>query len=154
MDVTYVRIRHNSEFATIKLNSVEQSSYFFRSDSSSVTRDISRLLWNLKVYTVLTRTHQRSLFLAIWIQSIFETKRNTSLNITVSVKSKVNLSRYHHTGAKGERMCSCYSFLTSVLDGIEWSASRSGRTLLLGKDPWCPLNRRLGGPQMWSGQRG
>jgi hypothetical protein len=35
----------------------------------------------------------------------------------------------------GERKYSSYSFLTSALDGGEWSASRLGRTLLRGKDP-------------------
>jgi hypothetical protein len=44
---------------------------------------------------------------------------------------------------------SSYSFLTSALDEGEWSASRPGRTLPSGKDPRCPLVRRLGGPQRW-----
>jgi hypothetical protein len=43
-----------------------------------------------------------------------------------------------------------HSFLTSALDGDEWSASRSGR-FALGKEPRYPFNRRLGGPQSWSG---
>jgi hypothetical protein len=34
-----------------------------------------------------------------------------------------------HGGAWGERRCSSYSFLTSALDGGEWSASRPGRAL-------------------------
>jgi hypothetical protein len=33
----------------------------------------------------------------------------------------------------------------------EWSASRPGRDLSQGKDPWYPLDRKLGGPQSWSG---
>jgi hypothetical protein len=28
-----------------------------------------------------------------------------------------------------------------------------GRSLPPGKDPWYPLDRRLGGPQSWSGHR-
>jgi hypothetical protein len=34
-----------------------------------------------------------------------------------------------HGGAWGERRYSSYSFLTSALDGSEWSASRPGRAL-------------------------
>jgi hypothetical protein len=53
-----------------------------------------------------------------------------------------------------ERRYSSYSFLTLELDGGEWSASRSGRALVPGKDPRYPLNRTLGGPQSQSGHRG
>jgi hypothetical protein len=42
------------------------------------------------------------------------------------------------------------AFLTSALDGVEWSASRPGR-LISGKEPQYPLDRRLGGPQSRSG---
>jgi hypothetical protein len=38
-------------------------------------------------------------------------------------------------GAWWERRYSPYSFLTSALDGGEWSASRPSRALPLGKDP-------------------
>jgi hypothetical protein len=40
----------------------------------------------------------------------------------------------HHVGAKRERIYSPYPFLTSALDGGEWSASQPGRTLPTGKD--------------------
>jgi hypothetical protein len=43
-----------------------------------------------------------------------------------------------HGGAWGERRYSSYSFLTSALDGGEWSASRPDRALPRGKDPWYP----------------
>jgi hypothetical protein len=43
-----------------------------------------------------------------------------------------------------------HSFLTSAVDGIDWSASRPGR-LSPGKGPTFPLVRRLGGPQSRSG---
>jgi hypothetical protein len=49
---------------------------------------------------------------------------------------------------------SSYSFKTSALDRGEWSASRPGRALTLGKDPRYPFYRRLGGPQSRSGHRG
>jgi hypothetical protein len=64
------------------------------------------------------------------------------------------LSYYSHADAKGERKYSFYSFLTSTLDGGEWSASCPGRALSPGKDPQYPLYRRLGGPQSWFGHRG
>jgi hypothetical protein len=59
-----------------------------------------------------------------------------------------------HTGVKGESEYSFYSFLTSVLDAGEWSASRPGLVYPRGKNARCPLYRRLGGPQSWSGHRG
>jgi hypothetical protein len=40
-----------------------------------------------------------------------------------------------HGGVWGKRWYSSYSFLTSALDGGEWSASRPGRDLPLGKGP-------------------
>jgi hypothetical protein len=54
----------------------------------------------------------------------------------------------------GKEGYSSYSFSTSALDGGEWSASRSGRAISPGKGPWYPLERRLGGPQSRTGQRG
>jgi hypothetical protein len=39
-------------------------------------------------------------------------------------------------------------------NGGEWSASRSSHFTPKGKDPWNPLDRRLGGPQSWSGHSG
>jgi hypothetical protein len=69
------------------------------------------------------------------------------------VKVKVKLSRYWQVGDMGKRSYSSYSFLTLVLDGVEWSVSRPGRALPLGKDPRYPLYRSLGGPQRWSGHR-
>jgi hypothetical protein len=49
-------------------------------------------------------------------------------------------------------MYSSYSFLTSALDG---SGQRHALAALYSqeKDPQYPLDRRLGGPQRWSGQR-
>jgi hypothetical protein len=44
-----------------------------------------------------------------------------------------------HGGAWGERRYDSYSFLTSALDGGEWSASRPGRALPPGKGPPVPI---------------
>jgi hypothetical protein len=62
---------------------------------------------------------------------------------------KANLSRYRHAGAKGDRSCSPYSFLTSALDRGERSASRPAALY-----PRYSLCSRLGGPQSRSEHRG
>jgi hypothetical protein len=41
--------------------------------------------------------------------------------------------------AHGGGRYSCYSYLTSVLDEGEWSASRPGRALPMGKEPLVPI---------------
>jgi hypothetical protein len=66
---------------------------------------------------------------------------------------KVKAVALCHTDVKGVRECS-FSFLSSTLDGGEWSASRPGRALPQRKDPRYPLDRRLGGPYSWSGHEG
>jgi hypothetical protein len=47
-------------------------------------------------------------------------------------------------GAWGERGYSSYSFLTSALEGGEWSASRPGRALPPGKEPPAPIVQEAG----------
>jgi hypothetical protein len=44
----------------------------------------------------------------------------------------------------GERRYSSYLFLTTVLDGGEWSASRSGHALPPGKGPQVPIEQEAG----------
>jgi hypothetical protein len=44
-----------------------------------------------------------------------------------------------HAGANGERMYRFYSFLTSALDGGEWSASRLGHVLASEKGHTVPI---------------
>jgi hypothetical protein len=44
----------------------------------------------------------------------------------------------------GDRRCSSYSFLTSALQGGEWSASRPGRALPPGKEPPVPIVQEAG----------
>jgi hypothetical protein len=78
-------------------------------------------------------------------------KKYTIMQLTHEVRAevvrrKVKLSRYRHVGAKGKRYSS--SFLSSALDGGEWSASRPYRAFILGKGSRYPLCRRLGGPQL------
>jgi hypothetical protein len=44
----------------------------------------------------------------------------------------------------GGRRYSSYSYLTSALDGGEWSASRPGRALPPGKEPPVPIGQEAG----------
>jgi hypothetical protein len=55
--------------------------------------------------------------------------------ISYTVMWKLKLSHDTPWRHLGERKYSCYSFLTSALDGGEWSASRPGRTLPREKIP-------------------
>jgi hypothetical protein len=49
-----------------------------------------------------------------------------------------------HGGAWGERRFCFYPFLTSALDGGEWSASRPGRALPPGEGPPVPIGQEAG----------
>jgi hypothetical protein len=49
---------------------------------------------------------------------------------------------WRHMG--GEKRYNSYSYLTSALDGGEWSASRPGRALPLGKGPPLPILQEAG----------
>jgi hypothetical protein len=58
---------------------------------------------------------------------------------------KVKLSRYTPwRQMEGGGGISSYSFLTSALDGGEWSASRPGRALSPGKGPPVPIVQESG----------
>jgi hypothetical protein len=62
------------------------------------------------------------------------------------VKVKVSLCLTKHHAMKtywGVEVYSSTAFLTSTLDGGEWSASRSGRFTPQGKSPYYPSGRRL-----------
>jgi hypothetical protein len=58
--------------------------------------------------------------------------------------TKVKWSCTRQGGAWGEKRFCPYSFLTSALDGDEWSASRSGRSLLPRKWPPLPIVQEAG----------
>jgi hypothetical protein len=65
---------------------------------------------------------------------------------------KVNLSHYTPRRRLGERRYSSYSFSTSALHGGEWSASRPGRDLALGKGSQVPIVKEAGWApvQVWT----
>jgi hypothetical protein len=70
------------------------------------------------------------------------------------VHTKQSSPATRHGGAWRVEEYSSYSFLTSALDGGEWSASSPGRALPRGKDLRYPLDRRLIRPQNRYGHRG
>jgi len=55
-------------------------------------------------------------------------------------KLKVKVVRFHVMKAYGGLDVQLHFFLTSRIDGGEWSTSRSGH-LRLGREPQYPLNR-------------
>jgi hypothetical protein len=67
---------------------------------------------------------------------------------------KVSCPNIRHGGVWGERRYSFYSFLTSTLDGGEWSASRPGRALPSGKEPPVLIVQEAGWSPEPSGRRG
>jgi hypothetical protein len=65
---------------------------------------------------------------------------------------KCKLSSYRHAGSKGERVYSSSLFLTSVLDGVS-GQGHAPAAIYPRERPRFPLDRRLCGPQSWSGYR-
>jgi hypothetical protein len=67
-------------------------------------------------------------------------------------KSKVKQSSYTQWRRLGGRSYSSYSFTTSALDGGEWWASRSGRSLPPGKGSPVPIGQegRWALEQVWT----
>jgi hypothetical protein len=61
---------------------------------------------------------------------------HTSLEFLQS--ESVFVPYFIHTKAWGDRRYSSYCFLSSALEGGEWSASRPGRALPPGKEPPVP----------------
>jgi hypothetical protein len=65
-----------------------------------------------------------------------EKKIRFYFKIFQSKENKLTCGKFHttaHAGACGERKYRSYSFLSSALDGGEWSASRLGRALAPGE---------------------
>jgi hypothetical protein len=65
--------------------------------------------------------------------------------ITRSVKKWLRYTPWNRLGK--EEVCSSYTFLTSALQGGEWSASRPGRALPPGKEPAVPTAYEAEGAQ-------
>jgi hypothetical protein len=103
-------------------------------------------------YFLNTNLHSKGGQTTTWEK--FKQARSNILILTIKNEQKRKSVQLRHAGTKGERRYSSYSFSTSALDMGEWSAPRPGWDLPLGKDPRYPLDRRLAGPQSWSGHRG
>jgi hypothetical protein len=82
----------------------------------------TRLVWDAVSYSSIYIEVSKVVSLLSWRMSI---------NMLCIAKA-IPLS---HVYDKGERRHSSYSFLTSALDGVEWSASRPVRALPVGEDP-------------------
>jgi hypothetical protein len=67
----------------------------------------------------------------------------------VKVKLSLGLTMYHAMKTNGEVKVQFHTFLTSALDGGEWSAT-CPVLFTPGDSPQYPLDRRLGGPESWS----
>jgi len=66
-------------------------------------------------------------------------------------KWKGNIFSFHTMKACRGSRGQLHPLLTSSLDGGEWTTLCT-RCLNPGKEPRYPLNRKLGGPQSWSGR--
>jgi hypothetical protein len=98
----------------------------------------------VNVHTIESVCLQSRVCCELWIR--YEKMRLRPVLKHILKEKKAKQSRYTPWRRLGERRYSSCSFLTSALDGHEWSASRPGRALPWGKDPRYPLDRRLGGP--------
>jgi hypothetical protein len=78
---------------------------------------------------------------SIWLQGCTSHK---TLNIIYLIHTFKEAKQSRHDGPWGERKYSTYSFLTSALDGGEWSASRRSRALPPGKWPPVPIVHEAG----------
>jgi hypothetical protein len=98
--------------------------------------------------------------LGLILRWLFRTLLISCLKITSSIKPIIfsyNWSAWYrpiscvlevvplrHAGVKGGRRCSSFTFLTSALDGGEWSASLPGRALPPGKGSPVPIGLEAG----------
>jgi hypothetical protein len=126
------------------------------------------LSWAISVDSKGSSKHHTGYWMSLPIAcgrpDVREDQKRNAYKILVGIRGMVSLGVWgrlkqsspatRHGGAWGERRYCSYSFLTSALDGGEWSTSRPDRAMPRGKDPRYPLYRRLDGPQSWSGHRG
>jgi hypothetical protein len=70
--------------------------------------------------------------------------------IDINVSDKVKVTVGGHNGTEKEQGCDSILSLTSAVDEGGWSTPRPSR-LISGKEPRCPLYRKLVGPQAGMG---
>jgi hypothetical protein len=123
---TFVRCFLEIALLMEAVSTSETSAYFYKATQGYIPKAVSRLHTrrreNLKSKTILHLKFLRS-----------PTPKSPSQ------QKMQKLSRYRHSGAKGEREYNSFSFLTSALDGSEWSASRTCRVLPPGKKSPVPI---------------
>jgi hypothetical protein len=90
----------------------------------------------------LVRLHVPTL-LQSHVTSLYRQQQGSSA-LLATTKQYSSSPATRHGGAWGERRYSSYSFMTSALDGGEWSASRPGRVLPPGKGPPVPIVQEAG----------
>jgi hypothetical protein len=81
----------------------------------------------------------------IWSQFTEIIWQFTKTPINFLLKTSLSSPTTHLWRHRGERKYSSYPFLTSALDSGEWSVSRPGRAVVLGRGPLVPTVQRLGG---------
>jgi hypothetical protein len=97
--------------------------------------------------SVLQRVHLSNLlywtshYSTLFIWDIDRIVRKSKLN---KVSTKLKLSHCTPWRRLGVRIYGSYSFLTSVLDGGDWSESRPDRALASGKGPPVPIGQEAG----------
>jgi hypothetical protein len=99
---------------------------------------------------VFSKAHSNTTFFK---PSLAFSKRSTHTAHLILREIKVKLSRYHHAD-KGERNYSSYSFLTLAIDWVSGQHYPPSALYQRERTTIYPLDRRLGGPQSWTGQRG
>jgi hypothetical protein len=70
------------------------------------------------------------------------------------VKLSLFLIKHHAIMTYGRAEIQLHAFLTSPLDGSEWSVPCTSCFIPPGKEPWYHLDTRLGEPKNWSGYCG
>jgi hypothetical protein len=105
-------------------------------DSGSADQEFPGTLWNQRLHYYVHKV-------CYWIlheqRSSLVTRETKSKSKSKSKSKKSKCPHACHAGAKGERSYSSYSFLTSALDGGEWSALCPSLTLPQGKIRWTLL---------------
>jgi hypothetical protein len=100
---------------------------------------------------ILTHNHQSTINAKLSISGMYSISNRLATVQIYCTMTTVNMSLttpWRHIGGTEVQL---HSFLTSALDGGEWSTSRSGR-FTPGKETRYLLNRRLGGSQRRSGR--
>jgi hypothetical protein len=109
-------------------------SWMSRSYTSSPS-NASKACSGLLFFTINVHTTSTAIYISMFSKA-------STFSFFISMCKAVALHAMEALG--GERRYSSYSFTTSALDGVEWSASRPGRALPPGKGPPVPIVQEAG----------